>query len=280
MINDLRITHTNQATQAIMPEVSIHWKTCLRSIYFHSSPTATHTGTDAYEFLLQVICGLHSPMLGETEILSQFKKFLELNPNAIMPKLSNRLIQDAKKLRTQYLKGYGPQSYGSYTLKSSKDHKKKIIILGAGSLAQEIVPIVKDFPGKVIVKSRNLIKAQATFKRYEQVELQALNQNIPEKDALLVIAAPIESKLLEDMINLQYTNCSILDMRSSHDGPALKLEQAAPYKTLQEIFSDIKETSKMLEATSLKMKREIKELALRWNNQMQIRPFGWEDLCF
>ena len=55
--------------------------TCVREIAFVDSRAAVPSGAtilhdeDAYAHLLEVICGLDSPMVGETEVLHQFKVF-------------------------------------------------------------------------------------------------------------------------------------------------------------------------------------------------------------
>lgn len=277
MINQLQIIHRSHGNQRDIPEGFTEWKTCLRSIFFgdeHSD--TTHSGTDAYEFILQVICGLHSPMIGETEILAQFKNFLEKNPNTITRKISNKLIQDAKTLRTKYLKSYGSQSYGSYTLKESKGFDT-IVLLGAGSLVQEIVPIIKDFPGKIVIRTRSPEKALPIKEKYPQVQIETEKNQY--KNALVVIAAPIPTHVLENLINENFSDSSILDMRSVQDGPALNIHNEFAYKTLTEIFAEIEATQKVLQLTARKMKDEIKELSERWHKQAQMRPFGWEDLC-
>ena len=78
-----------------MPAVlnSLEWQTCLRRILFlHSNdnravieaaevgkvvqPTVeVFRGQEAYRFLLEVICGLNSPIVGETAVMGQFKEF-------------------------------------------------------------------------------------------------------------------------------------------------------------------------------------------------------------
>lgn len=277
MINQLQIVHSSNGDQKDIPPGFTEWKTCLRSIFFgDENLKTTHSGVDAYEFILQVICGLHSPMIGETEILAQFKKFLETNPDVITHKISHKLIQDAKTLRTKYLKSYGSQSYGSYTLKESKGFDS-IVLLGAGSLVQEIVPIIKDFSGKIIIRTRSPEKALPIQKKYPQVNIE--NEKREYSNSLIVIAAPIPSNVLENLIDNQFKDSSVLDMRSIQDGPALALKYHPKYKTLTEIFSEIEATQKVLQLTAKKMKDEIKELSHRWHKQAQVRPFGWEDLC-
>src|SRR3989475_6294583 len=77
-----------------MPAVlnSLEWQTCLRRILFLNSndnravieaaevgkavpPTVeVFRAQEAYRFLLEVICGLNSPIVGETAVMGQFKK--------------------------------------------------------------------------------------------------------------------------------------------------------------------------------------------------------------
>ena len=64
------------------------FETCLRKIYFFDEDAEIRTellekkikfyqGSEALQRLLEVLCGLHSRVLGETEIFGQFKKFID-----------------------------------------------------------------------------------------------------------------------------------------------------------------------------------------------------------
>ncbi len=281
MINQLKIHHRSaEEDPKTWDAAYVEWKTCLRSISFHKGNLpSTHSGTEAYEFLLQVICGLKSPMIGETEILAQFKGFLKKNPEVISRKISEKLIQDSKKIRTKYLKNYGSQSYGSFALKESKS-LESIVLLGAGALTQDIVPIIKDHPGDIIVMARNLEKAKASFKKYPQVKIKSFEDEFSYKKSLVIVAAPLESIALEELISKNFYQSSILDMRSTRDGPQLKLGTDFLYKSLNEIFSEIEKTQEKLEKICHEIEIEIKELSHKWNKKAQNRPFGWEDLCY
>jgi len=279
VINQLQILHTKPEHDLQLESHHIEWKTCLRSIFFGSDIfSPTHSGTRAYQFLLEIVCGLHSPLIGETEILCQFKNFIKENPKAITPKISQKIIKDAKYLRTKYLKNYGSQSYGSYALKKSAPHDR-IIIFGAGSLAQEILPIIKRSCSEITIKVRNVTKAIDKFSNYRNIQIESLEKRNLKENALVIIAAPMSSEDLESIITSNYSSSSILDLRSVRDGRALQVGQNYQYKTLKEVFSEIEETQKVLHLTSIKMKEEIKELSNKWNKQVIARPFGWEDLC-
>jgi glutamyl-tRNA reductase len=281
VIDQLKILHRTAIEDPVsLDEAYTQWKTCLRSIGFHSGDLhSTHEGIEAYEFLLQVICGLKSPMIGETEVLAQFKGFLKRYPNTISHKISSKLIQDSKKIRTKFLKNYGCQTYGSITLKESKSFER-IILLGAGALTQDILPIIKDFSGEIFIAARNLDKAKVSFKKYPNVQIESFENLGTHKKALVVIAAPVSSDILEKMINKKFYLSSILDMRSTRDGPNLKLDEQFKYKSLTEIFGEIEQTQENLKSISKEIEIEIKKLSNRWINKAQIRPFGWDDLCY
>ena len=65
------------------------WRTCVRQVAFVDDPAAIPQGVAAwhdeaaYAHLLEVVCGLHSPIVGETEVLHQFKVFADGLPTEL-----------------------------------------------------------------------------------------------------------------------------------------------------------------------------------------------------
>src|SRR6187402_880925 len=97
------------------------WRTCLREIAFVANGSPVPAAVDALQdeaasaHLLEVICGLGSPIVGETEVMSQFKAFAAgLTPeHAALRDMSERLLADARTVRARFLTGLGSRSYGS-----------------------------------------------------------------------------------------------------------------------------------------------------------------------
>lgn len=177
------------------------WDTCLRTVaIFPDQPTAqstlensdVFTGETAYEKLLELICGLHSPLVGETEVFGQFKeavqKFQRDNSsvneglssafNQAFRAWSNGLLEDAKQIRKNHLQDIGSQSYGSLVRRELRDlGSVSIDILGAGRLVADILPwISKPWISKasnskkvdrasnvLTIHCRDLAKAQQTL---------------------------------------------------------------------------------------------------------------------
>src|SRR6185369_1352064 len=86
MLNDLVIINLRANSTEAMPVAltNLQWQTCLRRIVFlhrseleqrTSSRLESYSGREAYQFLLEVICGLHSPLVGENAVMGQFRKF-------------------------------------------------------------------------------------------------------------------------------------------------------------------------------------------------------------
>src|SRR4029079_18930940 len=98
------------------------WRTCLREVRFADAidDCRRHPGPElmdgeAYRHLLEILCGLQSPMLGETQVMGQFKSFLASldGEYAWLNRVGQRLLADAREIRTRHLQGLGSRSYGS-----------------------------------------------------------------------------------------------------------------------------------------------------------------------
>lgn len=127
------------------------------------SATTELYGEKAYTYLLEVICGLQSKLLGENEIVSQFKTAYKTY--IAQPKKSNQLLlileklfQDAKKIRSDYLLGLSQKTYASIARRAIHQHQpEKVLILGSGQLAEDLVNQFKK-KTQVFISARNETK--------------------------------------------------------------------------------------------------------------------------
>ena len=117
----LAITQAVPGDAAVPAGVPV-WRTCLREVRFadaihdrRASAGAALIDGDAYRLLLEILCGLQSPMLGETQVMGQFKAFLASldGSHAWLNRVGQRLLADAREIRTRHLQGLGSRSYGS-----------------------------------------------------------------------------------------------------------------------------------------------------------------------
>lgn len=269
------------------------FETCLRKIIFFSDeedfskictqPLKAYTFAEAYRFCLEVICGLHSKIFAETEVLGQFKNFIQelekqkksnSQVSLILPTLKN-LVIDAKFIRTEYLKGLGQQSYGSIIRKWSKNYNE-VAVLGAGHLTQKMYPWISE---KINIFTRLPEKYQTTFpsdKLHSFIELR--NFLHKEANPLLVVAAPVEDDFLVDLV-INSSQTDIFDLR----GPSSTALSSTDIKkqikkNLEDLFLELSTQSEIQEKIKCKVQIEIEKISQKRFLSQQVRPFGWDDL--
>jgi glutamyl-tRNA reductase len=288
-----------------MPAVlnGVEWQTCLRRILFlnardnHDILEAIETegllppivevfrGEQAYGFLLEVICGLNSPIVGETAVMGQFKEFLQnvKLPNTswgnFLRRLASNLMIDAKRVRTRHLQGLGSQSYGSLVRQQVKG-LPTVAVIGSGKLAREILPWLIG-KTKVRVFCRNLERANNLCEEFPEIELVPYSNSAvawSEGEAGLVIAAPLQADEVTRWSQSQavsFTKC--LDLRGeAATDPVIATSIVIP---LHELFAALRAERERLEGHIEAARGEIKQLVACQTQQAQFRPFGWEDLC-
>ena len=282
---------------------SLDWRTCLRRILFLNrtenaaliasaesegllaSAIEVYRGDDAYRFLLEVICGLNSPLVGETAVLGQFREFVA---HAKLPgtswgnflrQLISNLLVDAKRVRHEHLQGLGSQSYGSLV----RQHLKgvpSVALLGGGQLAREILPWLI---GKTQVRLfyRNHLHAQALLVDYPEIQLAQFSPadaGWGRDETGLVLAAPLSAVEVEQWVGTQSPRFSLcLDLRGDAETDPVSLP--FPVIKLSELFDALRSERERLAGRVEAARAETKLLSQRQARQAQFRPFGWEDLC-
>ena len=296
--NLIVLHHPNKSGEPWSVAVNgLEWQTCLRRIVLlHKSessalvptlPTGAeiYEGQAAYNFLLEVICGLRSPLVAETAVMGQFKEFCASAPfpmnewGAFLRRVTSELLVDAKRVRARHLEGLGSQSYGGMV----RHHLKgvpSVVVLGSGQLAQEILPWIM---GKtdVSVCARNLEHAKALTKQFEEIHLAqfTIRGSIEEtRETALVIAAPIKAVDVETWMKSQTTPfVKVIDLRGEAESDLI--HSSLPVVRLSEMFAALKSERPKLIARVAAARDEITKAAQRLIEQAQFRPFGWEDLC-
>jgi glutamyl-tRNA reductase len=262
------------------------WKTCLREVSFSQSSDdlqAVRGGLrlsdgDAYALLLEILCGLQSPMLGETQVMGQFKTFLASlgREHAWLNRLGQRLLTDAREIRTNHLQGLGSQSYGSAIRLYLQDADYAVLI-GTGKLAREVVPFLGHDGRPVDVWGRTdspeLGSVPYTYRR-----LGALATfSGPDARTTLVVAAPVPSADV-DAVAARYPRVScVVDLRGEAGQEPLKLR--APVVGLDALFARMTAANRAATAHVARARAEIADCRSRFDRRDELRPFGWDDLC-
>jgi glutamyl-tRNA reductase len=272
MLQDLVILHRPKPGLIVSDRFPV-WTTCLRTLAFvgHETPALQtgdelYTRNDAYRFLLEVICGLRSPVAGETEVFGQFKAFARLwserDPRRLA--LIQRLLNDAKAVRSEHLSHLGTQSYGGWLRKNLRSDR--IHVLGAGQLAGEILPYLKK-QGQVVIHAR----------RPETVKLEAETCSLSARkfDAgALIVAASLPAGEIRAWLDGKVPG-QIFDLRDTSGsdpiGPASS--------SLRDIFREIEANRPALAAKLDSARKDILARSLKASEQSLLRPLGWDDLC-
>jgi len=280
MLEELIIVNFASDYQVAMPKTftNLAWQTCLRRIIFlHQTELSLlnhlpdhlmniYRGQQAYQFLLEVICGLHSPLLGETAVMGQFRTFrasAEFTPTTwgrFLQKLITDLLVDARYIRHQHLEGLGSQSYGSLVRKHLQS-SKRIALLGTGSLAKEILPWLID-DAEVRVFYRSYSHAQRLSQGYKlQLDQFTMADAGWDGDAgALVVAAPLSADEINRWLELQSTSFSlIVDLRSNAATDPINVSQ--PLVKLSELFASLSYQRKRMDQRKLLALHDIKSIA-------------------
>jgi len=302
VLENLAIVNLRHEAKGAFPVAlnGLEWRTCLRRVLFlnatenmalieaaERAPAGIeiHRGDDGVQFLLEVICGLKSPLVGETAVMGQFREFVSQAKfpstawgNSLKQMIAGVLV-DAKRVRHDHLQGLGSQSYGSLV----RHHVKglpEVSVLGAGQLAREILPWLLG-KTKVRLFYRNWQRAKDLLNDYPEIQLDQFSMRNAEWEQSkngLVIAAPLKAADVENWVKRQNATFAVcLDFRGEAETDPLLLSFAVI--KLSELFAALRSDREKLNGRVAAARSEIQSLAQRQRQQAQFRPFGWEDLC-
>ncbi len=253
------------------------FRTCLRDVVFLDGPMG-HGGDvetedrdeallkdgDAYARLVEIVCGLRSPLAGETQVQGQFKAFLaalEPGEHGWLKRIGRQILTDARVIRERHLRGLGSRTYASAVRRHTRDCAH-IALIGAGALAGEIEPYVA---------------GTHTIDRWTRAALAA-DDHTPGTSAptALIVAAPVDSCVVARVAR-HYPNLRrIIDLRA--DAERTPVDAAAPVVTLRDIFAS--PSDGMSEAHQVRAGRLMAaQCGRRFDASEELHPFGWDDLC-
>jgi hypothetical protein len=118
----------------------------------------------------------------------------------------------------------------------------------------------------------------AEYPEIELVRYAAADAGWGQKEAGLVIAAPLEAEEVarwSSLQNVSFMKC--LDLRG--DAATDQIDTPTPVIKLHELFAALRAERERLAGHVAAARAEITELVARQSQQAQFRPFGWEDLC-
>lgn len=274
--------------------------TCLRQIVFVPSTadlqnSNIHLDHDdevlekqtATRFLIEVLSGLHSPLIGETEVFGQFKKFYDetfSQESHSLPGINKWLqfiFQQVKSIRSTHLTHLGSSCYGSLARRFLKE-QTHVVFFGSGQLAHEIVPWLAEKTNLQIF-CRDPEKIRGAWQGLKNTNLNFTNYaSSTLLQGALIIAAPMSDQcVISELKKRQFSPSIILDLRSAREKESNQLSQShsTRYVDLETFFATFQENRNKNQTIVAQAKSEIVKMAHDFSLRAEVRPLGWDDIC-
>lgn len=259
------------------------FRTCRREIAFADRTAIAPadadrlTGEAAYSHLLQVICGLRSPILGETEVMHQFRVFVDgLRPeHHAIEVVGRQLLVDARTIRAQHLNGLGSRSYGSAVRRHVRGCDR-VALIGTGMLCREVLPFVITDRTLVDVYGRRPVfdttHASVCYRQLDQLGAESI-------DGLtaLVVAAPVPAGVIGQVGRLYTSLACVIDLRG--EAGAEPAPPIAPIVSLIDVFNEMQRAAQAADHRITAARVEIGHCARAFAMRAVLNPSGWHDLC-
>lgn len=272
MFSQLVLIHSRRTAEAAsrsfeqLSSNCIVWETCLRRIALGTKQdlsalpvvAAPAKGVDVYEsraakkFLLEIVCGLHSPVRGETEVHGQYRDLLDKIPSHHELYLSLQSIhREARLIRAQHLQGLGSQSYGSIARRKLRK-AREVHILGAGALTKDVLPWLCKLDMTVKIYYRSLARVHDEIskaaEKHQNVQLHHLDEGlkVDSHHGAMLVSAPMASENISRLM-AEKSHCfqTVLDYRGESNFDPVQF--SGVYLTLQDIFREIESTKEKVE---------------------------------
>jgi glutamyl-tRNA reductase len=270
---------------ASAPSDAVRWRTCLREIAFLGdasapAPDAPVTfDADAYALLLEIVCGLRSPLIGETEVQAQFKTFLASLDRARhgnIFSLGQRVLSDAKAIRQRHLQGFGTHSYG-HLVRARIAPDQHLVVIGTGALAQEILAALDDRPSADQWGRKPEHADEVGDRVRYRLFVDAPRQPVGTMPATIVIAAPAGQADLEAVSRTYARIDRVIDLRAVDQRTSITF--GAALVTLDDLFDEARAAGAAPARSVDAAHRDIEALARAFGQREELHPFGWDDVC-
>ncbi len=264
---------------------SVVWETCLRKIIFQTANEKKSCQLERFEdvaaliFLIEVLCGVHSKVIGETEIFGQFKNFLSTPAGQNISFFQNQkfvqfIFKQVKEIRDKHITGLGVNSYGSLIRKLCQS-EDEISIVGYGQLTKKILPWINNRNVRIHVRDK------LKYKDQKNIDFRELHEN--DFHPTVIVAAQLKSEHFVECLKSDIKIHKIIDCRSLEQSEAtlksLVSNQEIVIIDLKDLFASIEAKQDRIKQQLPLIKDEIRARAQAYLLKIQHRPQGWEDLC-
>lgn len=308
MIEGLRVYHLKKATALTIGPMPVFadafsLDTCQRRLIvsYHDLPRFKIEGFDcsfgqsAYEFLLRFASGLESEVIGEADVFGQLKDaWKNFSANSLQQSrkyspLFQKVFEDTKEIRSNYLQGTGSQSYGSLVRRflASSEVQLNLSLIGAGKIAQSILPWLSGYRLTIWNRSaERLIEFENERKERGLDSGHVLVGETQEKTAWLasaqvVVCIPVDSK--KDSERLKWAEEKTVIHLGGNRAETRAWKEALGeerFFCLEDLFEVLNRQGSARDEMVMRARRACQERAqLRALGGSLSLPHGWEDLA-
>ena len=304
MLANLLILHKKVPNFPKPRNISPHyyWTTCLRSIAFYDKSylnlkelLTLHAEEDfeiyhsweAYRILLQIVLGLDSHILGETEVNNQFKENfsdsqIDKSPaKKILQNLRNSLLYESKSIRSRYLQNIGSHSYAGIARQISKG-SSKIYLIGTGNLAKQMIPFLqKKYSIHIVGRSlnnvsnylENLDSSKASARKYKIPSFSTLEDfsclEILKSSTIIIAASmPHFSPYLKNIP----LDTRIIDYRADHKDSIMTFSKY-DYYSLSQIYENRKQAESQKRDLFLKIQTLLQDKFSFYSSNLNLSSY-------
>lgn len=302
MINDLQVVnYSSKINIEFKPGDQIQIETCQRTLligfnlYKETEPTSAqhYCGDKAYQFLLEVITGLQSKLVGENEIVAQFKEAYwsfqsQDYRNPLITSIMEKLFKDAKSIRSNYLTQIGQMSYASITRKCilQSNTSDNILITGSGKLTKELIKVLYK-NSNIFISARNQTAVNLLMKQYPKIKKISWKS----KDSFHKFSKVINTIGCDQILFNKDFFHLWKDYNKNANHLFIDLSNPSPIETNFNKYQNVIRLDNIFEmAKELNLKKNIKidqaKLAIKEiTNKRKLSytlqfPYGWEELQF
>lgn len=235
-----------------------------------------YIGVEAYKFLVELLCGMHSIVSWETEVLGQFKEFVYHNKQDIQQmgfaEFFQNVLNETKCIRDKFLQNVGQTSYGSITRKLLASYEG-VLLIGRGQLAQSIAPWIEKKKSRYLLVRSYKCHGNESLEKFEPVNFPDVFE-LAEKIQSVVIAAPIDDHALYELLNVLPLLKCVIDWRG--DGQIQACDQYHVHH-LFDLENQIQCRKEKDQALRTEISQYVQAKAYSFLNRVKHNPWGWED---
>jgi hypothetical protein len=216
-------------------------------------------------------------MIGETEVLHQFKVFAAGLPagDVDFREVGQALLADARTIRARYLTGLGSRSYGSAVRRLIGD-VPRVALAGTGMLARQVAPFLIRQGREIDLWGRRT--HVDGFDPALVYRLLSAPAHPPiDGETALVIAAPLSSRDIAALAARYCRPAVLIDLRA--EGAQDPPPPLVPIVTLTDVFAGFEAARRAADSRVLAAREAIRRCADAFATRAKLNPSGWHDLC-